>query len=339
MAIVTHDLSFAAGGRTILAGTSLAFSDGRISAILGPSGSGKSTLLKCLVTAQRPSGGVIRVNGRDVNTVRESYRGDLGYVPQDDIIHRELRVEQALEFAARLRLDVDLESAQVRERIEKVMAQLGLSAQRGLRIRSLSGGQRKRVSIGVELLADPGVLMLDEPASGLDPGTETDLLQALAALAGRGKTIVLTTHSMECLTHVDFVVLLTEGVVAFAGALPEMLAHFEVDRAADVYTRLRDQTGAEWGTRFRASPHHHKATQPAPRPAKPSLPAPGAVPGTPRDGARNDSQENAQDDPQDDPQNATKTDAGEEQPAPDENKRDPVDPVDPAAFDELLSDL
>lgn len=182
-----HDVSFRIGGRRILSGVNLDLRSGELTAVIGPSGSGKSTLIKCLSTTYRPSSGAVRFDGAELDTVRSAYRQRLGYVPQDDVIHRELRVETACRYAARLRLDAELSDTDIEERVCRVLETLGLGEHRRKRIRNLSGGQRKRVNIGVELLADPDVLLLDEPASGLDTGTEEDLVGCLKHLAGAGK--------------------------------------------------------------------------------------------------------------------------------------------------------
>jgi len=272
--IITQNVGFEVSRQKILAGVNLVFPANCMTAILGPSGSGKSTLLKCLTTTITPTTGKIWINKRALADIRNDFRQQLGYVPQDDIIHRELRVEHALGFAAKLRLGRKFPEGKLRWRVNTVIRQLGLEKRRRLRIRRLSGGQRKRVSIGLELLADPTVLMLDEPASGLDPGTEEDLMFALRALADKGKTVIFTTHSMEYLNRVDWIVLLMEGVVIFASTLSDMLRHFDVSHPADVYRKIREHDRAYWAFELRVSRTARRMVEPALRYA----PRPGTRP-------------------------------------------------------------
>ncbi len=248
--LATENLGYRAGGSALLSGATLRFCPGEITAILGPSGSGKSTLLKCLTSVYLPSDGDVVFGGEPVDKNRRQFRQQLGYVPQDDVIHTGLRVEQAFYYAAKLRLDTSLSAEEVEARIAAIAEQLGLAERRRHRIRRLSGGQRKRVNIGVELLADPTLLILDEPASGLDPGTEEDLLKYLRVLADAGKTVVLTTHSMEYLEVPDRLVVLMAGRVVYWGTLEGMLAHFGISHAADVFKTLRQQDVEFWAGRL-----------------------------------------------------------------------------------------
>ncbi|MBI4348285.1 MAG: ABC transporter ATP-binding protein [Elusimicrobia bacterium] len=252
--IQVDDVRVEAGGRRILHDVSVVFKPGQLCAILGPSGCGKTTLLTCAVALRKPDAGSVRVGGRELWPMRAEFRRRLGYVPQDDIIHRELTVAQAFRYAALLRLDEAVGESVLAQRVETVMKVLGLDERKSVRIERLSGGQRKRVNIGIELLADPDVLVLDEPASGLDPATEEDLVNTLSRLAKQGRTVALTTHSMEYLSRVDVIVLMAEGRVVFVGALPELLTHFGVPHAGEVFRVLRQSGGEYWASRFRASP-------------------------------------------------------------------------------------
>ena len=248
--IATSGLFLKRSGKNLLSNISLSFAPGKISAILGPSGSGKSTLLKCLGTVFNASKGVVTVDGERAWKQRAGYRRSLGYVPQDDVIHRELRVQQAFYYAARLRLDAELSDEALYQKIEKLATSLGLWEHRKKRVRRLSGGQRKRVNIGIELLADPRVLLLDEPASGLDPGTEEDLLKVLRGLARLGKTVILTSHSMEYLDQMDRIVVLMDGAAVFSGSLESLLRHFEIPHAAEVFKKLRTHPVEQWTQRW-----------------------------------------------------------------------------------------
>ncbi|MBI5242839.1 MAG: ABC transporter ATP-binding protein [Elusimicrobia bacterium] len=254
-----ESLSYKSGGTMILSDVNLVFRQGELTAIIGPSGSGKSTLVKCLTTAHRPTRGTVCAEGGDIWKMRHRYRQILGYVPQDDIIHPQLTVQQAFFYASKLRLDTDVGEAAIRKRIDAIAGMLGLAEQSRRRIYKLSGGQRKRVNIGIELLADPSILILDEPASGLDPGTEEDLVKLLGSLADSGRTVVTTTHSMEYLSAFDQIVLLASGRVIFSGLHQELLAHFGVTHAADVFKAIRQKDASYWVSSYNASPLSRKA--------------------------------------------------------------------------------
>ncbi|HBL17390.1 MAG TPA: hypothetical protein DD417_11770 [Elusimicrobia bacterium] len=251
-ALSLEGVTFKIGRARLLTDVTLDFRRMEVTAIIGPSGSGKSTLLKCLTTTHRPSKGKVLVGGRDAWEIRRQYRIELGYVPQDDVIHRQLTVDQAFYYASKLRLDTALDGPAVRRRIDSIAQLLGLTEHRRQRIYRLSGGQRKRVNIGIELLADPPVLILDEPASGLDPGTEEDLVKLLGSLARSGRTVVMTTHSMEYLDAVDRIVLVISGNVVFAGNLRELLAHFRVAHPAEVFKAVRQRELDHWVSCYRA---------------------------------------------------------------------------------------
>ena len=228
-----------AGRTPIVQGVDLGFPGGTLSAIIGPSGCGKTTVLRCLTTLSKVSAGAVTLDGADLWPERRRWRARIGYVPQDDVVHTALTVRQALTFAARLRLDASTPADVLERRVESVARLLGLEERLKLRIARLSGGQRKRVNIGVELVADPEVLVLDEPASGLDPGTEGDLVKLLKGLAAAGRTVVMTTHSMEYLDQLDQLILMAKGRVMFAGTEAQMLAHFKAPHAAAVFGILR----------------------------------------------------------------------------------------------------
>ncbi len=244
--VSAYGLGFDIAGHRIIGQITETFSPGTITAVLGPSGSGKSTLLKCLATVYRASHGRVRVDGTDLFTDLAGYRHRLGYVPQDDIIHEALKVRSVLQFAARLRLENSCSNATIEKRVVQTAHRLGLVERLGNRVRSLSGGQRKRVNIAVELLATPDLLILDEPASGLDPATEADLLNILRGLAKEQRTVILTTHSMECLEKIDRLMLLHDGLLVFSGTLQELLAHFSVSAPGEVFRTLRTRSAGEW---------------------------------------------------------------------------------------------
>ncbi len=208
-------------------------------ALVGGSGAGKSTLMKALSGLSRATSGTVLVNGDNLYANYNLYRNLMGYVPQDDIIHHNLDVYNALVYAARLRLP-DANSTEIKKRIDEVLAKVGMSAQAKTMVRDLSGGQRKRVSIAAELLAEPWIFFLDEPTSGLDPGLEKLMMDTLRQLADEGRTIVLVTHATSNITNnCDQVAFMARGgELVYFGPPDQVADFFKVDNFPDVYTRL-----------------------------------------------------------------------------------------------------
>jgi ABC-type multidrug transport system ATPase subunit/pSer/pThr/pTyr-binding forkhead associated (FHA) protein len=214
-------------GTQILHDVSLSILPREFVAILGASGSGKSTLLGALNGLRPATGGTILVNGLDLYKNFQVYQTQIGYVPQKNIIHEELTIAQALNFAAQLRMPPDTTLAERRQRIQAVLNELGLSHRQHVPIQLLSGGQQRRVCIGTELLTEPSLFFLDEATSGLDPGTEADLMTLLRHLADRGRTILLITHATQNVHTCDLILYLAEGGrVAYFGPPDQMLDYF-----------------------------------------------------------------------------------------------------------------
>ena len=224
-------------------------------ALVGTSGAGKSTLMDAL-NGQRPAQGSLLINGDNLYANYDAYRTTIGYVPQDDIIHLELSVFNALDYVARLRLPPDTSKEERHAHIESVLKELGLTERRDLPIQRLSGGQRKRVSIGVELLTKPSLFFLDEPTSGLDPATETNMMNLLRQLADQGRTILLITHATKNVTLCDLVIFLAKGGnLAYYGPPNEAPQYFGVESFEDIYPLLEGGKVApeEWSKRYRES--------------------------------------------------------------------------------------
>ncbi|MCL5734564.1 MAG: FHA domain-containing protein [Actinobacteria bacterium] len=223
-------------------------------AIVGGSGSGKTTLLNALCGFHPATGGNVLLNGVSLYQSFGAYRNDLGYVPQDDIIHRELPVFRALNYAAELRMPRDTTALERQKRVQQVLEQLDIQSCRDRAVRQLSGGQRKRVSMGVELLTRPSLFFLDEATSGLDPGTESQMMRLLRRLADEGRTVVLVTHATKNVMTCDKVAFLARGGhLAYFGGPEEALRYFNVDDFDEIYTRLDEGEPLEWGRRFRSS--------------------------------------------------------------------------------------
>jgi ABC-type multidrug transport system ATPase subunit/ABC-type multidrug transport system permease subunit len=239
------------GARQILQDLSLSVEPGELVAIAGGSGAGKSTLLEILAGLQPPSAGQVRHDGV-ARGARVSADSRIGYVPQDDIIHLEMPLRRTLRYAARLRLPAGTSAAEADRVVEETMRDLDLADRAEVPVRALSGGQRKRASIAVELLTRPRLFFLDEPTSGLDPSTAADVMRLLRRLTQRGVTVVLTTHEPAGIDRCDRVVFLArDGHLAFTGSPAEARSYFGVADLAEVYERLAgEHTPQIWAERF-----------------------------------------------------------------------------------------
>jgi len=206
--------------------------------LLGPSGAGKSTLMDSMNGMRPATSGYVLINNLDLYRHLDSLKQSIGYVPQDDIIHRELTVYRTLYYVARLRLSRDVSTREIDQIVNEVMDVTGLSERRDVPVGQLSGGQRKRVSIAVELITKPSVIFLDEPTSGLDPATEEKIMKLFRQIAESGRTVVLTTHAMENVKLFDKIVVLMRGKLVFYGAPQEALAHVKADSFKDLYDKL-----------------------------------------------------------------------------------------------------
>ena len=187
------DVGQQVGGHELLRHVSLSIEPGELVAVVGGSGAGKTTLLETMAGLRRPTSGSVTYDGRSAALEP----GDIGFVPQDDIIHRGLPLRRTLRYAARLRMPADSAPGDIDRVVDETLRDLELAERRDVPVGELSGGQRKRASIAVELLTRPRVFLLDEPTSGLDPATSADVLTVLRRLADRGVTVVLTTHDPD----------------------------------------------------------------------------------------------------------------------------------------------
>ena len=245
------DVSAHAGDVELLHDISLSIRPGELVALVGGSGAGKTTLLETMAGLRRPTAGTVTYDGRPALLPA----GDIGYVPQDDIIHRALPLRRTLRYAARLRLPVGTARDEVDRIVDETLRDLELADRGDVTVGDLSGGQRKRASIAVELLTRPRVFFLDEPTSGLDPATSADVLRLVRNLADRGVTVVLTTHDPAEIDICDRVVFLTRnGHLAFAGTPDDARHYFEVTNLAHAYQQLAQEDSPQlWAARFAAS--------------------------------------------------------------------------------------
>ncbi|MFJ4580018.1 ABC transporter ATP-binding protein/permease [Streptomyces echinatus] len=261
----TGEVSFSArhltvtvdGGKQILKDVSFGVPEKSLIAVIGPSGSGKSTLLKAL-TGYRPANqGEVLYDNRNLYKQFAELRQRIGLVPQDDILHKELTVKKALKYAAKLRFPADTTAQERDARIEEVLRELKLDIHKDKKVTSLSGGQRKRVSVALELLTKPSLIFLDEPTSGLDPGMDRDVMQLLRGLADDGRTVLVVTHSVAELALCDkLLVMAPGGAVAYFGPPEEALNFFGYDSWADVFSAFENYRDYDWSGRWKGSQHY-----------------------------------------------------------------------------------
>ena len=249
--------------KSILNDVTLSIQPGEFVAVVGGSGAGKSTLMKALNGQVHADGGQVKINGDDFYTHFDQYRLMLGYVPQDDIVHRDLSVEAALRYAAQLRLPPDTQAAEIERRIDEVLDRLDMRDKRKDVIANLSGGQRKRVNIAVEMLADPDLFFLDEPSSGLDPGTEKKLMYDMQRVADSGKTVILITHATDNVGLCDHIAFMGYGGhLVFFGPPQDALTFFQAQSFADIYLKLTgEQDVLRWRQQFESSPQYRQYVQ------------------------------------------------------------------------------
>ena len=255
-----HGLTVSITGRRLLNDVSFSLAPRSLMAVVGPSGAGKSTLLGAL-TGQRPATtGTVVFADRDLYAEYDELRSRIGLVPQSDLLHVTLTVRRALEFGAQLRFPADTTAFERSQRVQEVMDELGLGERAELRIDKLSGGQRKRTSVAIELLTKPALLFLDEPTSGLDPGLDQQVMNLLRRLSDDGRTVVVVTHNVANLGMCDAVMVLAEGGhVAYLGPPSGVLEYFGARDWADVFVRLDRTPGEVWHQRFISSPAGERA--------------------------------------------------------------------------------
>ncbi|WP_210592998.1 FHA domain-containing protein [Streptomyces sp. GESEQ-35] len=247
------------GRKTLIDHVSFPVGEKCLLAVVGPSGAGKSTLLNAL-TGQRPADqGAVLYDGRDLYRDYAELRQRIGLVPQDDILHAQLTVHSALSFAAELRFPQDTAKAERRARVDEVIGELGLEQRARQPVHSLSGGQRKRVSVALELLTKPSLLFLDEPTSGLDPGMDRSVMHMLRGLADDGRTVIVVTHSVLSLDVCDrLLVLAPGGRIAYYGPPEDALAFFGFEEWPEAFEAFERDTERDWAGEFGSSPFHRR---------------------------------------------------------------------------------
>jgi ABC transport system ATP-binding/permease protein len=237
-------------GRTLLDQVSLRLAPASMTAVAGPSGAGKTTLMRLLSGQLPAAAGSVTYNDVDLTQCRQAYAPLMGYVPQEDIVHGDLTADEALGYQALLRLGRGSAAAARDARIEHVLTTMGLLEQRNQLVKTLSGGQRKRVSIACELLNEPKILFLDEPTSGLDPGLDKRMMLMLRLLADQGRTVILTTHAIAQVDVCDTLILVGPGGhVIYAGPPGMALGWFGVQALGDVFSLIETPEAASQAAR------------------------------------------------------------------------------------------
>jgi ABC-type multidrug transport system ATPase subunit len=255
------------GNTTLLENISLTAPPGTLTAVIGPSGAGKSTFARLVAGYTHPTTGTVTFEGHDIHGEYASLRSRFGMVPQDDVVHGQLTVNQALMYAAALRLPPDTTKADRAQVVARVVEELEMTEHADTRIDKLSGGQRKRASVAMELLTGPSLLILDEPTSGLDPALDRQVMTMLRQLADAGRVVLVVTHSLTYLDICDQVLLLAPGgKTAFEGPPRQIGPSLGTTNWADIFdTVTADPDAAQ--ERFLA---HHPPPPQRPPAEKPS---------------------------------------------------------------------
>jgi len=234
------------GDKTLLDNISLTARPGTLTAVIGPSGAGKSTFARLVAGYTHPTTGTVAFEGHDIHAEYASLRSRIGMVPQDDVVHGQLTVNQALMFAAELRLPPDTNKEDRARVVAQVLEELEMTRHADTRVDKLSGGQRKRASVAMELLTGPSLLILDEPTSGLDPALDRQVMTMLRQLADAGRVVLVVTHSLSYLDVCDQVLLLAPGgKTAFSGPPSQIGSTMGTTNWADIFSSVaRDPDGA-----------------------------------------------------------------------------------------------
>ena len=255
------------GTKTLLDNISIDARPGTLTAVIGPSGAGKSTFAKQVAGYTHPTSGRITFEGHDIHAEYASLRSRIGMVPQDDVVHGQLTVKQALMYAAELRLPPDTNREDRERVVMQVLEELEMTKHLETRVDKLSGGQRKRASVALELLTGPSLLILDEPTSGLDPALDRQVMTMLRQLADAGRVVLVVTHSLTYLDVCDQVLLLAPGgKTAFYGPPNQIGPELGTTNWADIFSTVAaepDEAGRRYLARSGPPPEAEASSAPA----------------------------------------------------------------------------
>jgi ABC transport system ATP-binding/permease protein len=263
VSLIAQDLTVRTpGGRVLLDRVSFPISERSLVAVIGPSGAGKTTLLRALTGMAPATGGAVLYDHRDLYSHYAELRHRIGLVPQEDVIYPHLTPRRALGYAAELRFPGDTSDEERSTRVHEVLDELKLNQTTKDRpepaadtpAATLSGGEKKRVNIALELLTKPSVLFLDEPTSSLDVELKEDVVDGMKELAQDGRTVIMVTHDLEYLDKCDRVLVLKPGgQMVFYGPSDEGLRYFGKSRWVEVYRAFRDEPERDWAGEFEQS--------------------------------------------------------------------------------------
>ncbi|OVE73605.1 hypothetical protein BVX93_01220 [bacterium B13(2017)] len=235
--IVARKISYKVGFKTIIENISLVLKKTEFIGLIGGSGSGKTTLMTCLNGYRQASKGKITLNGIP-STEKEKIQHLIGYVPQEDIVHKALTIERAFYYSYLLRIKEEKDDKIINEKIDEVLNLLDLKEHKNTKIASLSGGQRKRVNIGMELLHSPELFFLDEPTAGLDPSLERQLMRLLSDLANDNRLIMVTTHLMQNVDLFDIIIFIHKGYMIYFGPRDFIKDYFQVSDMIELFDKV-----------------------------------------------------------------------------------------------------
>jgi ABC-type multidrug transport system ATPase subunit len=254
-------------GKQLLDHISLTARPGTLTAIIGGSGAGKTTLSRLIVGYTSPTSGNVTFEGHNIHTEYASMRSRIGMVPQDDVVHRQLTVNQALNYAAELRLPPDTSKEERARIVDQVLEELDMTKHADTRVDKLSGGQRKRASVALELLTQPSLLLLDEPTSGLDPALDRQVMLMLRQLADAGRVVLVVTHSVSYLDVCDQILLVAPGgKTAFCGPPDQVESAMGTRNWADIFAKV----GADPDEANRRFKERNQQSSQAPSPESPA---------------------------------------------------------------------
>ncbi len=258
-------VELAPSGIRILDRASAHFKPRGLNAVIGPSGCGKTTLVKAMLGIL-PSVGEVNYAGESIQG-SEDLQGKLAFAPQFSISHEHLSVEEAIRYA----MDLCVADHSVKaDRLEEILRRIGLSEHRSKRVGGLSGGQLRRLGLGLELVGDPQCMVCDEVTSGLDPRSEDQILTVLQKLRDeREKTFICIIHNLAKLDFFDWITVVFHGAVVFQGSLDELTAYFDIPDALHLYDRLNERDIEHWRQRWSQQPHATVVFEHEPVPATP----------------------------------------------------------------------
>lgn len=257
--------------KRILNNVSCEIGNNEFVAIIGGSGAGKTTVMNAMSGFDSDISGRVYCNGIDLRRNFNTLKNMIGFVPQQDIIYENLTLQRMLYYTAKMKMPSDTSKAEIRARIHKVLEMVDLVQHAKTYIRKLSGGQKKRASIAVEMLADPGLFFLDEPTSGLDPDTEQSLMHTLAKLSkSEGKTIIMVTHTIQSIDLCDKVIFMGPGgKICYCGPPSEITNYFGKKSLVEVYNELAGNVD-NWNGYFLQNYYMEKQNNPHSRTPNPN---------------------------------------------------------------------